>query len=230
MIKMSQGEKGESGNRRIKEEELKDLFVGIMEGYNDSAILPLSYFSAPQIPNNEENSQNSRKMQKTESERKQSERRRRDQMSEKFSLLQSMVPSLLTAHKPSKERIVDDTLNYIKYLQEEAERLEGLKKLQSKLQKVERPTLSKCTNRNSVNVAISDSAAFLAIQLPSRRGSVLGILRVLERHQAEVMEARIDVSDEKVMTFTATVRLGGDGGSSIDMIRQDILTSLDLSY
>lgn len=132
--------------------------------------------------------------------------------------------------QPCKERIIGDTVKYIKYLQEEAERLEGLKKLQSKMQKVEMPILSKCTNHNSVNVSISDSVAFLAIQLPSRRGSVLDILRVLERYQAEVMEARINVSDKKVMTFTATVRLASDGGSSIDMMRQDILTSLGLSY
>lgn len=131
--------------------------------------------------------------------------------------------------QPCKERIVEDTANYIKYLQEEAERLEGLKKLQSKMQKVEMPSLSKCTNSNSGKVTISDSAMFLAIQLPSRRGSVLDILKILERHQAEVIEARIDVSDEKVMTFTATVRLASDEGSCIDTMRQDILTSLDLS-
>ncbi|KAL1543127.1 transcription factor TT8-like [Salvia divinorum] len=224
---MSEGKRGKSMNRKIKQEELKDLFLGIMEGYSDSAIPPLSYFSTPEIPNRNENTQNSIKSQKIESERRQSDRGRRDQMNENFSLLQAIVPSLLTAHKPCKEMILADTIKYIKYLQEEAERLEALKQFQSKLHKVERPTLSKCTNHNSVNVTIFDSAAFLAIQLPSRLGSVLEILRVLKRHQAEVMEARINVSEEKVMTFTATVRLGGDGSSSIDMIRQDILTSLD---
>lgn len=130
--------------------------------------------------------------------------------------------------QPSKLRILDSTVNYIKCLEEEAERLEGLKKFQSKQHRVERPSLSKCTDHNSVNVTISDSAVFLAIQLPSRQGSVLNILRVLQRHEAEVMEARINVSDEKVMTFTATVKLGGHGGRSIDKMRQDILTSLDL--
>ncbi|XP_047945278.1 transcription factor TT8-like [Salvia hispanica] len=225
---MSQGENAESANCKLKEEELRDLFLQIMEGYNDSAIPPLSYFSTPQIPNNEHNIQNSRKMQKIESDKNLSERKRRDQLTQNFSLLQSMVPSLLTARKPSKLRILDNTVNYIKFLQEEAERLEGLKKFQSKLRRVERPSHSKCTDHNSVNVTISDSAVFLAIQLPSRQGSVLNILRILQRHEAEVMEARINVSDEKVMTFTATVKLGGHGGSSIDKMRQDILSSLHL--
>lgn len=96
---MGEREKGKLGNPKIKEEELQNLFLGIMEGYNDSAIPPLSYFSTPEIPNYEVNSQNSRKREKIEPERKQRERRRRDQMNENFSLLQSMVPSLLTAHK-----------------------------------------------------------------------------------------------------------------------------------
>ena len=78
---------------------------------------------------------------------------------------------------------------------------------------MERSTLLKCTNHYSINVYVFNSAAF----------AVLDILRVLERHQDEVMESRIDVNDEKVMTFTATLRLGGDGSSAIDMLRQDIL-------
>ena len=96
---MSQGENAESANCKLKEEELRDLFLQIMEGYNDSAIPPLSYFSTPQIPNNEHNIQNSRKMQKIESDKNLSERKRRDQLTQNFSLLQSMVPSLLTARK-----------------------------------------------------------------------------------------------------------------------------------
>lgn len=133
--------------------------------------------------------------------------------------------------QPSRETIVVDTLNYIKHLQQETERLENLKESQTKEQKVlERSSLAKCGNHNSVNITISDSAMFLVIQFPSRRGSVLEILRVLEKHKAEVMEARIDVNDEKVKTFTATVSFGSDGGSSIDKMRQDILTSLNISY
>ncbi|KAH6808768.1 hypothetical protein C2S51_026551 [Perilla frutescens var. frutescens] len=225
---MSGRGKGQSGNQESEEEELKRLFLGIMEGYNDAAIPSLSYFSPPEIPSYEENTPKSRKRQRNESETSINERRRRDQMNENYSLLQSMVPSL--DFKPSKERIVSDTVKYIKHLQEEAERLEGLMKFQRKVQKVERPLFAQCTNHNSVNVTVSDSATFLAVQLPFRRGSVLDILKVLEKHQAEVMDARFDVNDEKVLTFTATVRLGSGGASAIDKLRQDLLTSLALPY
>lgn len=132
--------------------------------------------------------------------------------------------------QPCKERIIGDTVNYIKYLQEETERLEGLVKFQRRVRKAERPLLSRCTNHSSVNVTISNSATFFAVQLPFRRGSVLDILKVLEKHQVEVLEARVDVNDEKVLTFTATVRLGSDGGNTVDKMRQEILTSLDLPY
>lgn len=130
--------------------------------------------------------------------------------------------------QPCKERIIGDTVNYIKYLQEETERLEGLVKFQRRVRKVEMPLLSRCTNHSSVNITISNSATFFAVQLPFRHGSVLDILKVLEKHQAEVLEARVDVNDEKVLTFTATVRLGTDGGNTVDKMRHEILTSLDL--
>lgn len=92
-------DKGKLGKPRNKEEEFQNLFLGIMEGDNDSLIPPLSYSSTPEIPNYEEYSQNSRKRQTDEPERKQSEHRRRDQMNEKISLLQSTVPSLLTVSR-----------------------------------------------------------------------------------------------------------------------------------
>ncbi|KAL1548508.1 transcription factor TT8-like [Salvia divinorum] len=176
-----------------------------MEGYNDSTIPPLSYFSTPEIPNNEQNSHNLIKMQEIESQRKQGERKRMDQLNENFSLLQSMVPS----RRQVQQR--KDTRRYSKLYQMPSRR--G--------RKIGRSEEIKCRNQNSV---IPDSAVFLAIQLPSRRGSELDILRVLHRHEAEVMDARINVSVEKVMTFTATVKLAG---SSIGKMRQDILTSLD---
>lgn len=133
--------------------------------------------------------------------------------------------------QPSRETIVVDTLNYVKHLQQEAERLENLKKSQTKVQKVlERCSLANCGNHNSVNISISGPVTFLVIQFPSRHDTVLEILRILEKHKVEVMEARIDVNDEKVKTFTATVSFGSDRGSSIDKVRQDILTSLNLSF
>lgn len=100
VIEMSERGKGAVENPESEEEELKRLFLGIMEGYNDAAIPPLSYFSSsPEIPNHEQNSPNSTKRQKTDSESSYKERRRREQMTENFFLLQSMVPSLLNAYK-----------------------------------------------------------------------------------------------------------------------------------
>lgn len=90
---------------------------------------------------------------------------------------------------------------------------------------VERSVFLKCTNRNSsVKVSVSNGATFLAIQLPFRRGLVLEIVKVLEKHQAEVLEVRISVNGQRLLTFTATIRLGSDGGSTIDKIKEELLT------
>lgn len=71
-----------------EEEEIRKIFLGIMEGYNDSVNPLLSYFS----PNIEIGSI-SRKRQRV-SEYLSKERERREQMNHNFSVLQSMVPSL----------------------------------------------------------------------------------------------------------------------------------------
>ncbi|KAI3469436.1 hypothetical protein Pfo_026099 [Paulownia fortunei] len=212
---MSDRGKGQSAKQETEEEEIKRLLLDIMEGYNDTVIQPLSYFSTfPGISNTEKGS-SSRKRQKNEASWAESllkERKRREQMSEKFSILQSMVPTLFKTFKPPKDKIISDTVHYIKYLEEETERLEGLKKFQWKEPKVAKPVLLKCTDQNSsVKVTVSNGATFLAIQLPFRRGSVPEIVKVLEKHQAEVLEARVCVNDQRLLTFTATVMLGSDG-------------------
>lgn len=135
--------------------------------------------------------------------------------------------NFLQIRQPPKEKIISDTVDYIKYLKEEIKRLEALKKFQWEESSVGRPVLSKCTNQNpSVKAKVYNEAKFLAIQLPFRRGSVVDIVKVLEKHQAEVLEARICVDDQRLLTFTATVMLGSGGGSTIDKIRGDILTLL----
>lgn len=135
--------------------------------------------------------------------------------------------NFLQIRQPPKEKIISDTVDYIKYLKEEIKRLEALKKFQWEESSVGRPVLSKCTNQNpSVKAKVCNEAKFLAIQLPFRRGSVVDIVKVLEKHQAEVLEARICVDDQRLLTLTATVMLGSGGGSTIDKIRGDILTLL----
>ncbi|KAL2229830.1 transcription factor bHLH25-like [Sesamum indicum] len=225
---MSERGKGECGEQETEEEEIRRLLLGIMEGYNDNVIPSLSYFSPfPGISIAEKGS-SSRKREKDEISWVQSlikERKRREQMSEKFSLLQSLVPTLVKTFKPPKEKIIGDTVNYIKYLKQETARLEGLKKSRCKEPTVAKPGLFKCTDENtSVKVAVSNGATFLAVQLPFRRGLVPEIVRVFEKHRAEVLEARICVNEQQLLTFTATIILASDGDSSIDKIRDEILT------
>ncbi|KAL0348768.1 UNVERIFIED_CONTAM: hypothetical protein Sangu_1104600 [Sesamum angustifolium] len=225
---MSERGKGELGEQEIEEEEIRRLLLGIMEGYNDNVIPSLSYFSPSPGISIVEKGSGSRKRQKNEVLWVQSlikERKRREQMSEKFSLLQSMVPTLVKTFKPPKEKIIGDTVNYIKYLEQETERLEGLKKSRSKEPTVAKPVLFKCTDENtSVKVTVSNGATFLGVQLPFRRGIVLEIAKVFERHHAEVLEARICVNEQQLLTFTATIIIASDGDSSIDKIRDEILT------
>lgn len=123
--------------------------------------------------------------------------------------------------QPSKEKIIGETVDFIRYLQEEMERLEGLLKFKRKEQNDENPVLSKCTNQK---VTVSTGATFIAIQLPSRGGLVLDTMKVLAKHQDEVLEARFSVNDQRLLTLTATIRVGNDGGRTIDKIRQELST------
>lgn len=94
--------KGQSANEETKEEEeeeeIKKLFLGIMDGYNDTLIPPLSYFS----PNNEMASISRKRHRLTEAswdENLCKDRKRREQMNHNLSVLRSMVPSLFNAFK-----------------------------------------------------------------------------------------------------------------------------------
>ncbi|KAK6130308.1 hypothetical protein DH2020_035953 [Rehmannia glutinosa] len=223
--------KGQLAKQESEEDEIKRLFLGIMEGYNDTLIPPLSYFSPFPETSNTENGSNSRKRQKNKAswaENLLKERKRRAQMSDNFSVLQSMVPTLYNTFKPPKEKIIEDTINYIKYLEKEKERLEGLKKFHLKEAKMAKNVLFKCTNQSSsVKVKVSNGATFLEIQLPfRRRGSVAEIVEVLQKHRAEVLEARICVNDQRLLTFTATIMLhGAEVSVLLNATNLDILES-----
>ncbi|GFP81912.1 hypothetical protein PHJA_000334500 [Phtheirospermum japonicum] len=215
---MGDGGKGQIGKQESEEDEIIRLLLGIMEGYKDTVIPPLSYFSPkfPGISNTEMGSSSSLY-----------ERKRRAQMSDKYSVLQSMLPTLSDTVKAPKEKIIDNTVNYIKYLEEEKKLLEGLKKIQRKEAK---PVLSRCTTNPNSNVKFtaSNGATFLEVQLPFKRGSVAKIAEVLEKHGVEVLEARVCVNDddERLLTFTATVMVACGGDATIRMIREEILLNL----
>lgn len=86
-----------------EEEEIGKLFMGLMEGYKDSVIPDLSEFeSLGGMKNCEKGSSGSGKRARIEAlgnEFLQKERIRRDKMAENFSLLHSMVPSLVSNPK-----------------------------------------------------------------------------------------------------------------------------------
>lgn len=96
---MGDREKGQSTKKEMEEEEIRRLLLGIMEGYNDAVIPPLSFFSPSHgIPITE----SSGKRQRNEASWEEGflrERKRKEQMSENFSLLQSMVPALFDVNK-----------------------------------------------------------------------------------------------------------------------------------
>ncbi|KAL8047726.1 hypothetical protein ABFS82_07G019300 [Erythranthe guttata] len=211
-----------------EEEEIRKLLLGIMEDYYDSVIPPLSFFS-PSSGISVADKKSGTKRQRNEDscdENSLKERKRREKLSGNFSVLTSMVPNLSNNYKPTRETVINEAVNYIKHLEEEAKRLEGLKQFQLEEPMMESPVLLKCTNQNSsVKVAVSSESTFLSVQLPSRRGSALKIVKVIEKHRARVLEARICVNEQRQLTFTATITLGKGGGSStIDKIREEILS------
>lgn len=90
----------ESENQE-QEEEISELLLGIMEGYSDSVIPPLSQISTlhePEIAFVEKGSSSRKRGRPPKSasriENIQKERDRRGKMSDSYAFLQSMVPNL----------------------------------------------------------------------------------------------------------------------------------------
>ncbi|CAK9145525.1 unnamed protein product [Ilex paraguariensis] len=200
-----------------------------MDGYKDSVIPPLSEFSPfPGTAMNEEGSSSRKRSKRAQAKNPESlhkERDRREKMTEKYSVLQSMVPSLMIFPKATRERIVSDTIEYIKRLEEEKERLEGVQKALPMKSPVAKPVLSHFTDRNSsVNVSFSGGAAFFGIQLAFQRSLVVEIFRVFEKHMADVLAANVSVDDRRQLILTVTALLGGNGYESIEKIKREILS------
>lgn len=125
--------------------------------------------------------------------------------------------------QPTREKILYDTVNYIKCLEEEVKRLEGIKK-QVQEQKVGKQVSSKFTNQKSaIDVTVSTGATFFAIQLPCKPGIITEIVKVFDKHHAEVLEATISVDDQQLLTFTVTIVLGRDGVNTIQKIKEEII-------
>lgn len=84
-----------------EEEEIERLFMGVMGGYKDAFMPPLTDFST--INEMGSSSSNGNKRQKKEApladDTMHKERNRRGKMAELYSLLQSLVPTISHIHK-----------------------------------------------------------------------------------------------------------------------------------
>ncbi|KAL3505780.1 hypothetical protein ACH5RR_031162 [Cinchona calisaya] len=197
-----------------------------MEGYKDSVISPLSEFnnSMHDIVNYEKGSSSSLKrsrIEASETESTRKERLRRGKMAESFSVLQSMVPSLFPIQKPTREKILTETIEYIGSLEGEAKRLEGLKK-----SFLEKPVLSSCSYsylKPSFTASFSNGVAFFGVQLPAKRGLLSKIFRVFEEYHAEILEATVLVNEYQMLTLTGTFAVEGHGANLIEKIKREIL-------
>ncbi|XP_073128978.1 transcription factor TT8-like [Henckelia pumila] len=204
---------------QLEEEEIRNLFLGMMEGYKDSVIPPFSYFSPISISENGSGSRKGDGVEESiweEDVVKFKERKRRKQMNDKFSILHSTVPRLFEICKPSREKIIDETVKFINSLEEEIHRLESLRKQPRHESKdAKKRVLSKCTNQNPVNVTVFNNATFLSIEVPFRPGLMTDIVTVLDKHQTEILEARVSVNSQNLLTFSATLMVPNQYGSDV---------------
>ncbi|KAK4737741.1 hypothetical protein R3W88_001438 [Solanum pinnatisectum] len=205
-----------------EEEEIERLFMGVMGGYKDAFMPPLTDFST--INEMGSSSSYGNKRHKNEGpladDTMHKERNRRGKMAELYSLLQSLVPTISHIHKATREKIVAESTDYIKRLEEEILRLKNLKKSLM----VYKPALSQCRNRvSSVNVTVSKGLAFFGIHFQLTQGLMTSIFSVLDKHQAEVLAANISVSDHQLTTLTITVTIGNTESNTVENIRRELL-------
>ncbi|CAN4123229.1 unnamed protein product [Withania somnifera] len=209
--------------------------MGVMGEYKDACMPPLTHFSAQEklvsvMNEMGSSSSNGNNMQIKEGpvvtpiDNIHRERNRRGKMAEMYSMLQSLVPTISHIHKATRERIVTESTDYIKCLEEEILRLKNLKKSLLGEQAVCKPALSQCRNRvSSFNVTVSKGLAFFGIQFQLTQGVMIKIFSVLDKHQAEVLAANISVSDHRLATLTITVMIGNDESNTIENIRRELL-------
>lgn len=117
-----------------------------------------------------------------------------------------------------------ETIDYIRRLEEERERLERLKRSNSPgLMAV----LSTCSNRGS-SVTVADGGggvAFFGIEMGFRRGLVAEVFGVFEDYGVEILAANVAVDDQRErVRLTVTAVVGSYRGDEvIDKIKRDIL-------
>ncbi|KAF7813685.1 transcription factor UDT1-like [Senna tora] len=163
------------------------------------------------------------------------ERDRRSKMSHMFAELQSTVPGLFS--KVTREVIVNETINYIKHLENKKRRLEELKACSTTttaamIEPTARTTTTSNNKRNNSSITVTLSAsnvAFFGIQSKAQPGLLTRIFKVFFNHNAEILAANVSVNNGD-LTLAITALLphnnhnGGDGNGTAEKIKTEILS------
>ncbi|XP_042476821.1 transcription factor bHLH71-like [Macadamia integrifolia] len=202
-------------------EEEREPHGGVTMKSSRNAVNPLMSASQDIAINEEMNASSSsaRKRTRDEASEKmrveeiQRERNRRDKMAELYSTLRSMFPHLFP--KVTRERIVDETISYIRKLERD------LKSLQE--QKAEAIYL-RTHQKSSMEVTVSGNVALFGIRATMKQHNLVmeRIFRVFEEQKAEVLAAGITVKDQTLtITITALLKTNeeGDGDYEINAER-----------
>ncbi|XAR54592.1 hypothetical protein NMG60_11029802 [Bertholletia excelsa] len=200
-----------------------------MKGYSDALIPPLTEFSPPAhgLAIDEKGSSSRKRGRDLNSKMPLKARDSREKMTEKFSLLQSIVPNL--PPKATKERIVTGTIQHIQRLEEEVQRLERLKESPG----TEQVALTHFqTLKSGIDLTIcrrGGGLAFFGIQVAHRRRVVTDILRVFEKKGTEVMAAGVAAAGHsnvhcghRMVAVTVTALVGG-GDEVVENIKRELL-------
>ncbi|KAJ9700106.1 hypothetical protein PVL29_005776 [Vitis rotundifolia] len=200
------------------EEDDRDLSKLILAD-TASAIPPLSQQPPPMAEGRAASTSTSRKRTRTEAGQE-TERGRREKMSDMYALLQTMVPTLFP--KATRVKIISETAEYIKELERRRDRLEEMKKSIGAVAAT--PILvSQCSNPDSsLRVTVSGNVAFFGIQsVRVRRGLATQIIMAFEKHEAQVFAANVAVNHGLLMV-TVTAFVGNNRDDIIDKIIRDI--------
>ncbi|KAG6481016.1 hypothetical protein ZIOFF_057607 [Zingiber officinale] len=144
------------------------------------------------------------------------ERNRREKMIEFYSALQSLVPNLLP--KPTRTRIIDETISYIRSLEARIASLEARKA--TTIATVMAIEVQRSTTVDVV--AVSGNASFFSMRFTSSRvGTVTELLRVFETHEAEVLCVTVVRNEGDATTNVTVTALVENAGA--ERIKRDLM-------
>ncbi|RDX62706.1 hypothetical protein CR513_58930, partial [Mucuna pruriens] len=150
------------------------------------------------------------------------ERERRSKMTQMFTQLRTTVPGVFP--QATREVIINETIRYIKELENKKQRLEELKE---SMKGAQGGSMLACANNKncSITVTVSANVAFFGIQSLPRPGFITLIFKVFCDHQAHVLAANVSLSDGKlILAITALVQNGADGNAVVENIRRQIMS------